>query len=201
MIRSIWLMGPYVCMITTSHNVAPMLVNLCMQLTPLQFDIRDPIHGRLTAVKTRHLLASITWPYRGLKCRTHRGCVFFQVERWLGYGFLFDCRLKYFHRLLEQAKNLELCFWAWLNLYIMGFDSRGYNIGVRLVEDFLARSNVGRCHDFRETADVIAKVHVTFVWCSGLMVSPAVNLESSILDSSPGWGHCFLGEEEVGQDS
>ena len=35
---------------------------------------------------------------------------------------------------------------------------RGYNIGVRLVEDFLARSNVGRCHDFRETADVIAKV-------------------------------------------
>lgn len=35
---------------------------------------------------------------------------------------------------------------------------RGYNIGVRLIEDFLARSNVGRCHDFRETADVIAKV-------------------------------------------
>lgn len=39
--------------------------------------------------------------------------------------------------------------------------SRGYNIGVRLVEDFLARSNVGRCHDFRETADVIAKVYGT----------------------------------------
>ena len=38
---------------------------------------------------------------------------------------------------------------------------RGYNIGVRLVEDFLARSNVGRCHDFRETADVIAKVNST----------------------------------------
>lgn len=35
---------------------------------------------------------------------------------------------------------------------------RGYNIGVRLIEDFLARSSVGRCHDFRETADVIAKV-------------------------------------------
>ncbi|EDO30651.1 predicted protein [Nematostella vectensis] len=34
----------------------------------------------------------------------------------------------------------------------------GYNIGVRLIEDFLARSNVGRCHDFRETADVIAKL-------------------------------------------
>ena len=35
---------------------------------------------------------------------------------------------------------------------------RGYNIGVRLVEDFLARSGQGRCHDFRETADIIAKV-------------------------------------------
>ena len=29
---------------------------------------------------------------------------------------------------------------------------------MRLVEDFLARSQVGRCADFRETAEVIAKV-------------------------------------------
>lgn len=35
---------------------------------------------------------------------------------------------------------------------------RGYNIGVRLIEDFLSRSSIGRCQDFRETADVIAKV-------------------------------------------
>lgn len=34
----------------------------------------------------------------------------------------------------------------------------GYNIGMRLIEDFLARSNLGRCKDFRETADVISKV-------------------------------------------
>lgn len=27
------------------------------------------------------------------------------------------------------------------------------------MEDFLARSNTGRCQDFRETADVIAKVN------------------------------------------
>lgn len=39
---------------------------------------------------------------------------------------------------------------------------RGYNIGVRLIEDFLARSSIGRCQDFRETADVIAKVIGTF---------------------------------------
>ena len=42
--------------------------------------------------------------------------------------------------------------------YYALFFCRGYNIGVRLIEDFLARSNVGRCNDFRETADVIAKV-------------------------------------------
>ncbi|KNC73829.1 hypothetical protein SARC_13614, partial [Sphaeroforma arctica JP610] len=34
----------------------------------------------------------------------------------------------------------------------------GYNIGIRLVEDFLARSGVARCVDFRETADVVSKL-------------------------------------------
>ena len=43
-------------------------------------------------------------------------------------------------------------------MYDIPLFSRGYNIGVRLVEDFLARSGQGKCHDFRETADVIAKV-------------------------------------------
>jgi hypothetical protein len=37
---------------------------------------------------------------------------------------------------------------------------RGYNIGIRLIDEFLAKSNVSRCVDFRETADVIAKVFV-----------------------------------------
>ncbi|PHU09812.1 Peptidyl-prolyl cis-trans isomerase H [Capsicum chinense] len=34
----------------------------------------------------------------------------------------------------------------------------GYNIGVRLIDEFLAKSNVSRCVDFKETAEVIAKV-------------------------------------------
>ncbi|KAH3727979.1 trafficking protein particle complex subunit 3-like isoform X6 [Dreissena polymorpha] len=37
-------------------------------------------------------------------------------------------------------------------------EKMGYNIGIRLIEDFLARSNTSRCSDFRETADVISKV-------------------------------------------
>ena len=37
-------------------------------------------------------------------------------------------------------------------------DKMGYNIGMRLIEDFLAKSTLGRCVNFRETADMIAKV-------------------------------------------
>ena len=53
--------------------------------------------------------------------------------------------------------NINICI-SILLIFVLWTNFRGYNIGVRLVEDFLARSNVGRCHDFRETADVIAKV-------------------------------------------
>lgn len=37
-------------------------------------------------------------------------------------------------------------------------DKMGYNIGMRLVEDFLAKSNTGRCGNFRDTAEMISKV-------------------------------------------
>ncbi|RAL53340.1 hypothetical protein DM860_007012 [Cuscuta australis] len=37
-------------------------------------------------------------------------------------------------------------------------DQMGYNIGVRLIDEFLAKSNISRCVDFKETAEVIAKV-------------------------------------------
>ncbi|XP_062170565.1 2S seed storage albumin protein-like [Alnus glutinosa] len=37
-------------------------------------------------------------------------------------------------------------------------EHRGYNIGIRLIDEFLAKSNVSRCIDFKETAETIAKV-------------------------------------------
>nr|BAK00044.1 predicted protein [Hordeum vulgare subsp. vulgare] len=37
-------------------------------------------------------------------------------------------------------------------------DKMGYNIGMRLIEDFLAKSNTGRCGNFRDTAEMISKV-------------------------------------------
>lgn len=37
-------------------------------------------------------------------------------------------------------------------------ESIGYNMGVRLVDDFLAKSKINQCSNFSETAQVIAKV-------------------------------------------
>ena len=38
-------------------------------------------------------------------------------------------------------------------------DKMGYNIGLRLIEDYLAKSqSMRRCANFRETADMISKV-------------------------------------------
>ncbi|DBA00078.1 TPA: hypothetical protein N0F65_000369 [Lagenidium giganteum] len=37
-------------------------------------------------------------------------------------------------------------------------DKMGYNIGIRLIDEFLAKSGVTNCQDFKETAEVIAKV-------------------------------------------
>ena len=35
---------------------------------------------------------------------------------------------------------------------------RGYNIGIRLVDEFLAKAQIASCSNFMETAEVIAKV-------------------------------------------
>jgi trafficking protein particle complex subunit 3 len=40
-------------------------------------------------------------------------------------------------------------------------EKMGYNIGTRLIEDFLARSSIGRCSDFRDVGEVVAKVGST----------------------------------------
>ncbi|EON69001.1 hypothetical protein W97_08259 [Coniosporium apollinis CBS 100218] len=37
-------------------------------------------------------------------------------------------------------------------------DRMGYNIGLRIIEDFLAKSNTGACANFKEVAETISKV-------------------------------------------
>ena len=57
------------------------------------FDIGHPCYDRMTPVKTRYPLTSITWPYRGLKFTAHRGQVFFEVDLWSSAGFLTGLRV------------------------------------------------------------------------------------------------------------
>ena len=45
-------------------------------------------------------------------------------------------------------------------------DRMGYNIGMRLVEDFFAKSGTQRCANFRETAETISKVCLLHMCCS-----------------------------------
>lgn len=44
-------------------------------------------------------------------------------------------------------------------------DKMGYNIGLRLVEDFLAKSNTTSCSNFREVAEMISKVGSPNTFC------------------------------------
>ena len=42
-------------------------------------------------------------------------------------------------------------------------DIMGFNIGMRLVEDFFAKSGIPRCANLRETAESISKVRYSFL--------------------------------------
>lgn len=61
----------------------------------------------------------------------------------LTYGSLVAQLIKDYEEDAEVNKQLE---------------RMGYNIGLRLIDDFLANSGVGKCQDFKETADVVAKI-------------------------------------------
>ncbi|KAG7447967.1 TRAPP I complex [Guyanagaster necrorhizus] len=61
-------------------------------------------------------------------------------------------------------------------------EKMGYNIGTRLIEDFLAKSSLGRCSDFREVGEVVAKVGFK----SFLNISPSVTHGTAAPPLSPG---------------
>ncbi|BFZ53334.1 hypothetical protein PYCC9005_000357 [Savitreella phatthalungensis] len=82
-------------------------------------------------------------------------------------------------------------------------DRMGYGIGTRLVEDFLARTNIGRCRDLRETADILSKVGFKIY----LNITPAVTNWSAdsrafslILDDNPLADFVELPEDGRAQD-
>lgn len=53
----------------------------------------------------------------------------------------------------------------------------GYNMGVRLIEDFLARTNPGRCMDMKDTADKVQQAFRMY-----LNVQPAITNWSAAND-------------------
>ncbi|XP_065584882.1 trafficking protein particle complex subunit 3-like [Artemia franciscana] len=66
-------------------------------------------------------------------------------------------------------------------------DKVGYNMGVRLIEDFLSRTGTGRCYDFRETAEKIQAGFRMYLGFAPNVVnwSPSGDEFSLIMDQNP----------------
>ncbi|KAL7422378.1 hypothetical protein Q5752_003024 [Cryptotrichosporon argae] len=65
-------------------------------------------------------------------------------------------------------------------------DKMGYNIGTRLIEDFLARTGLQRCQTFAETAEVVSKVAFkTFLNITPHVTFPSPSSSSSASAAAP----------------
>ena len=67
-------------------------------------------------------------------------------------------------------------------------DSMGFEIGCRLIEDFLAKTSTTRCGDFKETAEIVGKVGLRLFLGIGARIGEwnADNTECVItLDTNP----------------
>ena len=75
------------------------------------------------------------------------------------YGALVVQLVKDYEDYSEVNKQLDkMCVLVVLRLSVLMQKSRGYNIGIRLIEDFLARTHLSRCKDFAEVGEVMSKV-------------------------------------------
>jgi len=66
-------------------------------------------------------------------------------------------------------------------------EKMGYNIGVRIIEDFLARTKEGKCTDFRETADKVQMAFKMYLNVSATVTSWSSSSDefSLIFESNP----------------
>ncbi|WVQ72043.1 hypothetical protein IAR50_001587 [Cryptococcus sp. DSM 104548] len=78
-------------------------------------------------------------------------------------------------------------------------DKMGYNIGTRLIEDFLARTGLQKCQSFAETAEVISKV----AFKSFLNITPSISFPQPSTSpippsaSTPNTGASQPGPQEI----
>lgn len=61
-------------------------------------------------------------------------------------------------------------------------DQMGYNIGIRLVDEFLAKAKITKCNSFKDTADVIAKQALPMF----------MNVAANVTNWSPDQTECSL---------
>ncbi|KAJ3339306.1 transport protein particle 22 kDa subunit [Gonapodya sp. JEL0774] len=81
-------------------------------------------------------------------------------------------------------------------------EKMGYNIGTRLVEDFVAKSGLGRCQDMREAGEVIAKVAFkAFLNISPSVTQPTADVRevSLVFDENPLADYVELPQDAMGE--
>ena len=66
-------------------------------------------------------------------------------------------------------------------------DRMGYNIGVRIIEDFLARTNTARCADMKDTAEKIQSAYKMYLGITPTITNWTVSNDefSLIFDQNP----------------
>lgn len=75
-----------------------------------------------------------------------------------------------------------------LNPFGVFKNCRGYNIGIRLIDEYLAKTKTTKCSDFKVTADRIAKVGFKMFLNTGVTVTnwnPEATECSLILENNP----------------
>jgi hypothetical protein len=76
----------------------------------------------------------------------------------LTYGAVVMQLIKDYEDYEDVNKQLERMQVPPAGLLFSDGTRRGYNIGTRLIEDFLARTSLPRCTDFRDVGEVLARV-------------------------------------------
>ena len=78
------------------------------------------------------------------------------------------CPLPSRNPLFESCTSLRCC--------------RGYNIGIRLIDEFLAKAKITKCNSFKDTAEVVAKQALPMF----------LNVAANVTNWSPDQTECSL---------
>ena len=143
---------------------------------------------QLTAVKTRHPLTSITWPYRGLRCRPIQVEYFFEVIRWQVTKFMLlflkvsPCLLLLLSHIWALARS------CWVISFFLHFSSSDWTSS--------PVSSFRRCiqqRDFRANSTCFL-FHLPFRFLKGVSVSDSshCNFEGGFFIFFKVLNNCFL---------